>query len=230
MSDKTLISPSPFDAPGTYVLGVGEFDTVPNSLQGLEGDRVDPGDTYSLHVSLANQGTGIALPPNNLNPNHFNPNYGLNSGLFSVTEAAGNTGRLKINTRQLQMDAGAEIAATTLGSGRSRDLTINARENVEIINKSTISNITRGSGNAGSIILNAEDVRLANRGFINISNFGQGDTGDIRIDAKNLSLFEGARLNNSTYLQGDAGKIIINARESVVFDGEDSLGQDSNAF
>ncbi|NEP59183.1 MAG: filamentous hemagglutinin N-terminal domain-containing protein [Symploca sp. SIO2G7] len=219
-----------FDAPGTYVVGVGEFDTVPNSLQGLEGDRVDPGDTYSLHISLENQGTGIALPPNNLNPNHFNPNYGFNSGLFSVTEAAGNTGRLNINTRQLQMDTSAEIATTTLGSGRSRDITINARDNIGIINRSTISNITRGSGNAGSIILNTEDVRLANRGFISISNFGQGNTGDIRINTNNLSVFEGARLNNSTYLLGDAGKIIINARDSVVFDGEDSLGQDSNAF
>jgi len=219
-----------FDSPGTYVVGVGEFDTVPNSLQGLEGDRVDPGDTYSLNVSLENQGTGITLPPNNLNPNHFNPNYGVNSGLFSVTEAAGNTGRLNINTGQLQMDASAEIAATTFGSGRSRDITINARDNIGVVNRATISNITRGTGNAGSIILNTEDVMLANRGFINISNFGQGDTGDIHINTNNLSLFEGGRLNNSTYLQGDAGKIIINARDSVIFDGEDSLGQDSNAF
>jgi len=219
-----------FDDPGTYVLGVGEFDTVPNSLQGLEGDRVDPGDTYTLNVSLENQGTNISLPSDDLNPNHFNPNYGINSGLFSVTQAAGNTGRLNINTQQLQMDAGAEIATTTLGAGSSRDITINATDDVEIINQSTISNITRGRGNAGSIILHAKDVTLANRGFINISNFGQGDTGDISIDANNLSLFEGARLNNSTYVEGDAGKIIINAKESVVFDGEDSLGQDSNAF
>ncbi len=219
-----------FDEPGTYVLGVGEFDTVPNSLQGLEGDRVDPGDTYTLHVSLENQGRNISHPTDNRNPNHFNPNYGLNSGLFSVTEAAGNTGRLNLNTGQLQMDAGAEIATTTLGAGRSRDITISATENVEVINQSTISNITRGSGNAGSIILNTTDVMLANRGFINLSNFGQGDTGDISINADNLSLFEGARLNNSTYLQGDAGRIMINATESVIFDGEDSLGQDSNAF
>ncbi|NET55850.1 MAG: filamentous hemagglutinin N-terminal domain-containing protein [Symploca sp. SIO2E6] len=219
-----------FNSPGTYVLGVGEFDTVPNSLQGLEGDRLDPGDTYSLHVSLENQGTGIALPASNLNPNHFNPNYGLHSGLFSVTEAAGNTGKLNINTRQLQLDAGAEIAATTLGSGRSQDITINAQENVGIIDQSTISNITRGSGNAGSIILNTEDIRLANRSFINIINFEQGDTGDIRLNANNLTVLEGAGLNNNTYLQGDAGKIIINAKESVIFDGESSLGQDSLAF
>ncbi|HBB36213.1 MAG TPA: filamentous hemagglutinin [Cyanobacteria bacterium UBA8803] len=207
-------------SPGSYVIGVGEFDTVPSSLNLLEGDRVDRGDTYRLQVSLQNQGTLGAFPPtpNNFNPNNFNPNYGKTSGLVSRSESSGNTGRLTINTPQFVMASGAEIAATASGTGKVEDITVNAT--TVDINNATISNITRGSGDAGSIVINAGEVQLSDRGLLNISNLGQGNTGDIQINADNVTLVRGGRLDNGTYIRGNTGKIVINAQDTVSLDGE----------
>jgi filamentous hemagglutinin family protein len=207
-----------FSSPGTYILGVGEFDSVPSSLHRLEGDRVDRGDTYRLQVSLENQGTGISLPPDTFNPDNFNPNYGTKSGLVSITQGSGNTGTLTINTGQLSLESGSEIAAATSGAGDVKDIRIQGT--TLDINNSTISSITRGSGDAGSILIDAETVNLANRGLFNLSNFGQGNTGDIRIDAVNLNLVEGSRIDNGTYGRGNTGEVVINVRDTVALDGE----------
>ncbi len=204
-------------SPGRYVIGVGEFDTIPSRLNLLEGDRVDIGDTYILQVSLQNRGNIGQVPsPPSVNPDNFN--YGATSGLVSRSSGVGNTGSITINTPQLLMGSGSEIIATTSGTGKVADITVNA-SNIDI-NNGTISNITRGSGDAGSILINATDVKLSDRGLVNISNLGQGNTGDIRINAANVTFLQGGRLDNGTYIQGDTGKIVINASNSVLLDGE----------
>lgn len=214
-------------SPATYVLGVSEFNTLSSSLNLLEGDRIDRGDTYTLHVSLQNHTGIIQMPPTPPTFNTNNFNYGANSALVSRSTTSGNTGKITINTPQLTMGSLSEIAATASGTGKVADITLNAT-NVDI-NNAIISNITRGSGDAGSILINAEDVTLSNVALINISNFGQGNTGDIRIDAAKLRLLQGARLDNSTFIQGDTGKIIINARDSVFLGGQ-LKGSSSNIF
>ncbi len=214
---------------GTYVIGVSEFNTISSSLNLLEGNRIDRGDTYTLHVSLENHGGITQIPPTILpsNSHNFNPNYGTSSGLVSQSTNSGNTGKITINTPQLTMGSTSEITATVSGTGKVADITVNAR-NVDI-NNAKISNITRGSGDAGNILINAEDVNLNNSTVISISSLGQGNTGDIRIDAAKVTLLQGAQLNNNTYIQGDIGQIIINARDSVLLDGELN-GSTSNIF
>ncbi|HBE56993.1 MAG TPA: filamentous hemagglutinin [Cyanobacteria bacterium UBA11149] len=214
---------------GTYVIGVGEFNTISSSLNLLEGDRIDRGDTYTLHVSLQNHGGITQIPPTILpsNSHNFNPNYGTSSGLVSRSTNSGNTGKITINTPQLTMGSTSEIAATVSGTGKVADITVNAR-NIDI-NNATISNTTRGSGDTGSILINAEDVNLSNSSVIKINSLGQGNTGDIRINAANVRILQGAQIDNNTYIQGDTGKIIINARESVLLDGEFN-GSTSNIF
>jgi large exoprotein involved in heme utilization and adhesion len=207
-----------FKTPGRYVVGVGEFDTVPSSLNLLEGDRVDSGDTYSLQVSLENQGAGIELPSQILNPENFNPNYGEKSGFSSVSEGLGNTGNITLNTERFSMQPGSEIAATTFAEGNVGNINLNGT--TIALQTATISNITRGSGNAGSIFVNAENVNLSDRGLLNIGNFGQGNTGDIRIDAATVNVLSGSSLDIGTYVRGNGGNVVINARESVAIDGE----------
>ncbi|MCP2726933.1 DVUA0089 family protein [Limnofasciculus baicalensis] len=214
---------------GTYVIGVSEFNAISSSLNLLEGNRIDRGDTYTLHVSLQNHGGITQIPPTILpsNSHDFNPNYGTSSGLVSRSTNSGNTGKITINTPQLTMGSTSEIAATVSGTGKVADITVNAR-NIDI-NNGIISNTTRGSGDTGNILINAEDVNLNNSTVIKINSFGQGNTGDIRLNAANVRLLQGAQLDNNTYIHGDTGKIIINARESVLLDGEFN-GSTSNIF
>lgn len=202
---------------GNYVIGVGEFNTVPSNLQLLEGDRVDRGDTYTLNVSLQNQVRNLIQIQSQLNSQNYNPNYGGRSGFVSVSQGAGNTGKITINAPQLIMRSGSEITATSFDTGNIQDITINGR--LLDVNNSTISNITRGQGNAGSLLINTEQVTLSNLARFNLSNFAQGNTGDIKINADKINLLQGAAIENNTYLQGNAGRIIINAN-TVNLDGE----------
>lgn len=207
-----------FSTPGTYVVGVGEFDAISSSLNLLEGDRVDRGDTYTLQISLENQGTEIAPLLDLLNPENFNPNYGGQSGLVSVTEGSGNTGNLILNTPAFRMQPGAEITATTFAGGNVGDITLHS--NAIDIQNANLSNITRGSGDAGSIFVNAETINLSQLSTFNVSSLGQGNTGDIRIDATQVQLSQGSSFDIGTYDRGNSGNVIINARESVTLDGE----------
>lgn len=203
--------------PGTYVIGVGEFDTVPHPVELLEGDKIDIGDTYRLHLSLEYPGINRALPQETVALGNFNPNYGGSSGIISLTRTAGNGGDIRINTGILQGGSPGRILATTFGTGQAGDISLVA--NSVDLNRANIANITRGSGSAGSIFAVAESFTLNNNGILNLSNFGSGDTGDIQIEAESVNLLNGSIINNSTYLSGNAGKVIINPRDRLVITG-----------
>jgi len=203
--------------PGTYVIGIGEFDTIPNPVELLEGDEIDIGDTYRLHISLEYPGTNMTLPQETVALGNFNPNYGGSSGIVSLTRTAGNSGDIRINTGSLWGGSPGQILSTTFGTGQSGDITLVANS-VELT-RANVANITRGSGSAGSIFAVAESFTLNNNGILNLSNFGEGDTGDIQIDAESVNLLNGSIINNSTYLSGNAGKVIINARSRLVVTG-----------
>lgn len=204
-------------SPGTYVIGVGEFDTVPHPVELLEGDKIDIGDTYRLHISLEYPGVNMAFPQETIALGNFNPNYGGSSGIVSLTRTAGNSGNIQINTGSLWGGSPGEILSTTFGTGQAGDITLVA--NSVDLNRANIANITRGSGSAGSIFAVAESFTLNNNGILNLSNFGSGHTGDIQIEAESVNLLNGSIINNSTYLSGNAGKVTINARSRLVITG-----------
>ncbi|MGL5195887.1 MAG: DVUA0089 family protein, partial [Chroococcales cyanobacterium] len=203
--------------PGNYVIGVGEFDTVPHPVELLEGDKIDRGDTYRLHISLEHPGINRALPQETVALGNFNPNYGGSSGIISLTQTAGNGGDISVNTGSLRGGSPGGILGTTFGTGQAGDISLVA--NSVDLNRANIANITRGSGSAGSIFAVAESFTLNNNGILNLSNFGSGDTGDIQIDAESVNLLNGSIINNSTYLSGNAGQVRINARDRLVITG-----------
>ncbi len=216
VEQDSYISINPLN-PGNYVIGVGEFDTVPHPVELLEGDKIDIGDTYRLHLSLEYPGINRALPQETAALGNFNPNYGGSSGIISLTRTAGNGGDIRINTGILQGDSPGRILSTTFGTGQAGDISLVA--NLVDLNRANVANITRGSGSAGSIFAVAESFTLNNNGILNLSNFGSGHTGDIKIDAESVNLLNGSIINNSTYLSGNAGKVIINARSRLVITG-----------
>ncbi|MCT7961780.1 DVUA0089 family protein [Laspinema sp. D1] len=204
-------------SPGTYVIGIGEFDTIPHPVELLEGDKIDIGDTYRLHISLEYPGMNRGLPQEPVALGNFNPNYGGSSGIVSLTRTGGNSGNIQINTGSLWGGSPGQILSTTFGRGQSGDISLVANS-VEL-NRANVANITRGSGSAGSIFAIAESFTLNNNGILNLSNFGSGHTGDIQIEAERVSLLNGSIINNSTYLSGNAGKVTINARDRLVITG-----------
>lgn len=180
-----------FSEPGTYVVGVGEFDTAASSFTVLEGNTVDLGDTYTLQVSLENQGiNNNADTTATLNREHFNPNQGGNSGLFSITQTEGNGGNIKVSTAQMLMQQGAEVSITTLGEGKGGYINLSATGTIAI-DDSVISTATRGAGDAGNIRLTANDIHLTNGGQLDASTFSSGDAGTAIIDTQNHISIDG---------------------------------------
>ena len=206
-----------FTEPGTYVVGVGEFNSTANisRFEPLGGNSVDLGDTYTLQVSLENQGN---LSSDSLisNPNNFNPNQGGNSGLFSVADASGNGAKITINAATLKLEEFGEISSTTFGSGKVADLEFNLRERIDLDNGS-ISTVTSGSGNAGNISFNAPEI-MVTQTSVSASNFQAGNGGIIAINVEdNLQLIS-SNFSSNTSGTGNAGKITITAGGEVLLD------------
>ncbi|MBG1262893.1 filamentous hemagglutinin N-terminal domain-containing protein, partial [Nostoc commune] len=87
------------------------------------------------------------------------------SGLFVGTEATGNAGNLNIETRQLTVQDGAQVSASTSkgSTGAGGTLSINARDSIQLIgtngeNRSGLFVGTEATGNAGN--LNIETGQL----------------------------------------------------------------------
>jgi len=132
---------------------------------------------------------------------------GLPSGVFSAVApgAEGNSGGIELTTASLELTNGAQVNASTVGSG-----------------------------NAGAVKITATDsVRLdgeSSRGFLSsvgsvVAVGARGNSEGIELTTASLELTNGARVNASTGGIGNAGELKITATDSVRLDGETRTGQ-----
>jgi filamentous hemagglutinin family protein len=129
---------------------------------------------------------------------------GTSSGLFSTVEEAalGNGGNLQIDTSNLLITDGAQIAVSTAGEGNAGILDLEA-DNIELIGASDFgasglfSSAIIDSGNGGEINLTSDRLSLTDGATISASNFasrnsdippGQGSPGKIDINVNSLKL------------------------------------------
>ncbi len=119
---------------------------------------------------------------------------GDTSGLFTDVRAGamGNGGQLTINTDSLRLSDGAQIAAITSGTGDAGSLTVNATE-VELIG-------TSSGGLVSGVLANVEEKAI-------------GNGGNLTINTENLRLSDGAQIATTTFAEGDAGSIMVQATE-----------------
>ncbi|KYC43511.1 filamentous hemagglutinin [Scytonema hofmannii PCC 7110] len=129
------------------------------------------------------------------------------SGLFSpVTPGAtGNGGNLNIETESLRVLAGAQMIATTFGSGNAGELTIKAND-IEVKGVAEYTDIFTGESVEDPSILAATVEKIP--GF---SNSGTGRGGNVKIQTQNLRLVEGGQIASTTFGLGDAGNLQVNA-------------------
>jgi filamentous hemagglutinin family protein len=122
------------------------------------------------------------------------------SGAFSTvnTGAVGKGGNIKINTRNLSVTNGSELASSTVGQGDAGNVKITASDNI-------FFDGTKDNFNSGA--------------FSTVDQGAVGKGGNIEINTRNLSVTNGARLTASTEGQGNAGTIKITATGDISFDG-----------
>ncbi|NJO64464.1 MAG: S-layer family protein [Richelia sp. RM2_1_2] len=147
-------------------------------------------------------------------------------------------GDVTIAARNLNIRDGARISTQTFNQGRGGNLTINARESLNIFGTgvqngqvvgSGFFTETSASGDSGDLrIIDTGSIRIEGGGTISASNRGQGSGGNIEINADTLEIFgiasngqfvsaigsETTGANSST----DAGDITITARNLNISD------------
>lgn len=114
---------------------------------------------------------------------------------------------------QLPSALGTSVEENAIGDGG--DLRIETGK--LIINGSQITSATRGKGNAGDVTIIARDFVEVIGGAVSSSvNTGAtGDGGDLTIKTGRLTVTDGGQVLANTFGNGDAGKLLIVARESV---------------
>ena len=129
-----------------------------------------------------------------INPNKF-------STISAQAAGTGNAGKIEVETKDLTILAGGNIASVTggAGTGSGGNITVNAIESINLTGVNPIalapSQVTAGSG-------------------------GAGKAGNVALKTKNLTVKDGGRVDASATATGDAGNLNINASESLVVTGE----------
>ena len=133
---------------------------------------------------------------------------GINSGAFSNLNkrAVGKAGGVFITTASLEVTNGAKVSASTEGSGDAGSIRINATDKVKFDGE-------RKDG-------------FPSGTFSQVGLEAVGKAGGISITTAFLEVTNGARVSASTFGEGDAGSVTINATDNVKFDGESKNGLD----
>ncbi|HEY9661370.1 MAG TPA: filamentous hemagglutinin N-terminal domain-containing protein [Allocoleopsis sp.] len=161
----------------------------------------------------------------------------LTGGGLLITQSfgQGNAGAITIATEdKLAINTGATINSRTEGAGTGGDIQIQAGS-LEIIGDGArqvgesevgfstgLLTSTAGSGNSGSIVIDASNqIALDNGGVITtrVDEGYSGNSGEIRVNTGSLTVRGLSSLITNSSGSGDAGNIIINARDNILFSG-----------
>jgi large exoprotein involved in heme utilization and adhesion len=137
---------------------------------------------------------------------------GSNSGLFAQTSSASEAGDLTLQplgegqTLTVNFFDGAQISASTQGSGRGGNLMITAPKSITLSgNGSLISAETSGSGTGGDLTLYTETLTVENQAKVTVSSTETGNAGNLNVTADSVLLDNGELIAQTA--SGEGGNI-----------------------
>ncbi|MEL6164233.1 MAG: hypothetical protein AAFR37_10905, partial [Cyanobacteria bacterium J06628_3] len=149
-------------------------------------------------------------------------------------DAAGNGGKINIETESLTVKGGAFLTTDTKGSGAGGDINIFASELVEIIGRRDNPNTqivtevrNNASGKGGNLSIETKRIVVANGATINVGTNGSGDSGNLNLKATESIILQGTSDNSSSKIiaqvgtnsNADGGNIIIETKNLTITDG-----------
>ena len=179
---------------GTYVLGVGEFDSGAASATTFEpviGEPVRLGGTYVLQLSLESPGIPNTSPNEAIAPGVFNPNFGGSSAIFSLNRDRGIGGDVTIEAATIVIANGGELSAVTFAEGDSGNVRLNASDRLQLNDgNALVSTQTRGAGQAGNLTLTAPIIDILGTARLDSTTFGTGNGGEIQVTAEQTLMID----------------------------------------
>ncbi len=162
---------------------------------------------------------------------------GSNTRIFSTVEAGGigNGGDISIDAGAVSLADGAQLRALARGTGDAGNVSITAKQAVDLAGQSTAIIDTvelGGTGKGGNISIDTASVLLTDGALLTSSNNGTGDAGNINIKANGAVDIIGVQSNNlrgaiasvvSNRTIGNGGNITIDARSFLLQDSASLL-------
>ncbi len=125
------------------------------------------------------------------------------SSLSARTFDSGDAAGVEVNTQRLALRNGGQISTTTLGTGDGGSIVVNAQESVDIVGRG----VQRRSGL-----------------FSQVGGNGTAPGGEIQITTDRLTVLDGAFVSVATDGSGRGGNITLNVSGTATFSGTDFIG------
>lgn len=143
--------------------------------------------------------------------------------LGSITLGAGDAGIVAIEADRIEIGAASLITSGTVGSGNGSIVIIDAGQIVidridpTADNSAIVTNSTaEATGNAGSILINAEAITLRNGAELSSSTRGSGSAGVLLIQSGSLTIDNGGLVASITTGDGPSAGMILTIDRLVI--------------
>ena len=150
-------------------------------------------------------------------------------GIFAETQGQVPAGTLTLqpdnnqNNLDINFQQGAQISASTSGSGTGGSLFVFAPDTIDISGDGTLAVETHSTGNAGNIEMRAANLNLSNGAKISASTLGEGQGGNIDLAiARHIQLSDrstGILASTAADSRGNGGNINIQTAYLNAADG-----------
>jgi filamentous hemagglutinin family protein len=119
-----------------------------------------------------------------------------NGVITAATAGAGDGGVVAIEAKKITIEDGGIISSDTLGGTGNAGAVAVVADELSISGVAGITATSSGPGNAGQIAVQAGKLSM-NAGIISSQTRGTGDAGDVLVKGTDLSLTNGARISSS---------------------------------
>jgi filamentous hemagglutinin family protein len=154
------------------------------------------------------------------------------STIDTSTRSKGNGGNIEIQSQQIRFREGAAILSNAYGAGVGGQIKIKAMERLELIDQrvfltpeeikleTSIQANTFGSGNSGSIFIEAGYLQLWGADILS-QTFNEGDGNQIFVKANNIDILNGSSISVSAVNQaiGNGGNLYVNVADTLQLSG-----------
>jgi large exoprotein involved in heme utilization and adhesion len=225
----------------TLIASTIGFKEITN-VRGTGGNvQISAGSLDVLNAQIATNTFGVGDAENVIIDVRDLALFGENDTLIASRvedTGRGQGGNIRVVANTVAVLDGAALNASTLGTGDSGNITIEARDLI-LFDFSSAFSMARGitqdsTGKGGDIQITSNQVEICNQSLVNSSLSSAGDGGDIRISANTLRVGSDAEISASARRGlGSAGDVVIEVGDSFVVDNgtvtsrveSESLGQ-----